>query len=382
MITSIRDGHDLAPAFEAAIESFDIPAELHALAVARYDELTTHVSRYWNNGPAAGTLYVQGSFRLGTVVQPVSTGGSYDIDLVALRDLAKEEISQAALKQDAELALRSYLEIGASGAPRLGEGKRCWTLDYPAEPFHMDILPAIPDPGISLDAVLITDTEVREWQHSNPIGFANWFYTRMAIEREELRKFIAVANSIEVEAVPDWSVKTTLQRTVQGLKRHRDRYFVDEPDRTPASIIITTLAAHAYEGKAPLSDVLASVADRMGSMIGKREGRWWIPNPVEPHENFADRWNDHPQRATDFFDWLSAAAADFKKLQEPVGLDRFLCGMEQMWGRSSLEAAEEAIGGGLTASNRVAQLGAASVSGILSRDVRPSRPQTFYGDYD
>ena len=33
---------------------------------------------------------------------------------------------------------------------------------------------------------------------------------------------------------------------MQILKRHRDGAFADRPDVKPASIILTTLAAHAY----------------------------------------------------------------------------------------------------------------------------------------
>jgi hypothetical protein len=68
------------------------------------------------------------------------------------------------------------------------------------------------------------------------------------MEREFAETRSVLAKQMDVEEVPDWYVKTTLQRTVQALKRHRNIYFVDGPENRPASIIITTLAARAYCG--------------------------------------------------------------------------------------------------------------------------------------
>ncbi len=67
-------------------------------------------------------------------------------------------------------------------------------------------------------------------------------------------------------------MKTTLQRTVQALKRHRDLHFADAPKDKPASIVITTLAARAYRGQGSLFEVLVDVVERMPAFIEDREG--------------------------------------------------------------------------------------------------------------
>ena len=34
-----------------------------------------------------------------------------------------------------------------------------------------------------------------------------------------------------------------------------------------------------------------------------REGKFFIENPSYNGENFADKWNDYPERARAFFEW-------------------------------------------------------------------------------
>ena len=181
-----------------------------------------------------------------------------------------------------------------SRAPALDEGKRCWTLHYSG--FHLDVLPALPNPDAALgSAIIITDTEVVRWQFSNPIAYADWFHKVMAKEIED--KLKVVAKRMDIAQVPDWQVKTTLQQTVQALKRHRDIYFTDALDLRPASIIITTLAAHAYRGSGgDLYEVLDDITDRMPGFVQHDGQRYVVANPVEPGENFADRWHGKPER--------------------------------------------------------------------------------------
>lgn len=100
----------------------------------------------------------------------------------------------------------------------------------------------------------------------------------MVAEFTMLREASAIAKRMDVEDIPDWQVKTTLQRTVQALTRHRDLYFADAPKDRPASIINTTLAAMAYHGGGSLFAVLLDVVEGMPSFIEERAGILWIPN--------------------------------------------------------------------------------------------------------
>src|SRR4051812_12887277 len=148
-----------------SLAAIDIPAAIRARAVARYQEVASWLSGYWSYG-SGGEVYPQGSFRLGTVVAPIHFACEYDIDLVCRVDLASTSITQTELKRRVGVALRAYVATSPVGDPRLKEGARCWTLEYPSEPFHMDVLPAVPDPTGAPNAIKLTDRDLVRWQPS------------------------------------------------------------------------------------------------------------------------------------------------------------------------------------------------------------------------
>ena len=160
----------------------------------------------------------------------------------------------------------------------------------------MDVLPAIPDPDDWGEGILLTDKNLKYWQRSNPVDYSEWFKSRMIDEFVRLREATMVLmDAVEVEDVPEWKVKTTLQRTIQALKRHRDIYFQRREKDKPASIIITTLAAKSYVGGGTLHDVATTVVRRMPEFVEQRADGFWVPNPVQQSENFADRWREYPE---------------------------------------------------------------------------------------
>jgi hypothetical protein len=127
----------------------------------------------------------------------------------------------------------------------------------------------------------------------------------------QFRDSLAKSLSMNVEDVPDWQVKTPLQRAIQILKRHRDVRFRDDQENRPVSIILTTLAARAYRGEGTVYDSLLRIVSDMPLFIENRNGRYWVQNPVEPGENFADKWNEKPERRDAFLKWLVDVKRDF-----------------------------------------------------------------------
>lgn len=364
-----------------AIASLDIPDNVFERAVARYEAAAAWLEQRWQRSGVSGLIYPQGSFRLGTVVRPIHADGEYDMDLVCRRDLQKESITQALLKGEVGRDLGLYVGSGPEGSPTLDEGKRCWTLDYPGVPFHMDVLPAVPDLEAQPNGILLTDRELVHWQVSNPVDFAEWFYARLAREARELREVFA--KQMDVEDVPAWYVKTTLQRTVQALKRHRDIYFVDAPEHRPASIIITTLAARAYTGSGSLYEVLVDVTKKMPTLIEHENGVWVVRNPVQPKENFADRWRSKPGSDERFFRWLHQAGVDFAAIGEERGLDTKLTKIAKSFGEAPKRAAAAKLGIGMREAREAGKLGAAAATGTLgavATKSRPVRPHVFHGD--
>jgi hypothetical protein len=259
-------------------------------------------------------LYSQGSFRLGTVVKPISNAVEFDIDLVCeFKALEPQSIGQQALKSLVGDRLRENTQY----RKMLDEGNRCWTLEYSeSEKFHMDILPSVPDADAlvspySQSAIAVPDRDLRQWQPSNPNGYANWFKNRMAVELQRRRLRLAEAIRADVQDIPEFRVKTPLQRAIQLLKRHRDQVFSRNTEDKPISIIITTLAAHAYENQADLVDALQGILEQMDTFVESRNAVPWVPNPTNSEENFAEKWRNHPIRARKFHAWLEQARHDF-----------------------------------------------------------------------
>lgn len=299
------------------------------------------------------------------------------------RNLAKESITQADLKEDVGAGLADYEQAtaGRASAPTLREGDRCWTLVYPSDRFHMDVLPAIPDAQGVPNSILLTDRSLRHWQHSNPINYAGWFHRRMQQEFLERREALAKARHRDVAEVPEWQVKTTLQRAVQTLKRHRDIHFQGNPKERPASIIITTLAARAYRGGGNLYEVVADIASRMATLVERRNGVYWVPNPVHAKENFADRWRTHPERAESFFAWMKQVNTDLANLTTGGGFDRVIEQLAASLGESPVREAAERIGSAMVKDRAAGRLGMASGTGMLGVDgASRVREHTFHGD--
>lgn len=379
MLTTDRDTQ-LDELLGTSIAGFEVPEDVYLRAVARYQDVGAWLANYWVESPVDGLVYPQGSFSLGTVVQPIDPRGEYDVDLVCRRDIAKEATTQAGLKLDVGTGLRLYVGSGPDGSSTRSEGKRCWTLDYPREPFHMDILPAIPNAEGVPNAILLTDKDLGAWQHSNPIDYAAWFRGRMRQEFIRLSEARAIAKRMDVADVPAWTVKTTLQRTVQALKRHRDLSFAERPEDRPASIIITTLAGMAYGSGGSLYEVLTDVAAKMPGLVERRDGVYWVENPVHPEENFADRWRRHPGRDRRFFEWIEQAQADFAGYGEERGVDKVLEKVARTLGAGPARFAGRIAGSGV-ATARDAGLLSIGATGLFTPPVgRPTPQHRFHGD--
>lgn len=330
---------------ELVASEIDIPPGKYRDAVARY----VAVGHWLEDGDYPRCLvqpriYPQGSFRLGTVVRPIRNGieASYDIDLVSEMPLPKLLTSPQEVKQMVGNRLREHGTYRRLLEP---EGRRCWTLEYAEQDgvgFHLDVLPAVPDDhGPESTAVAITHRSDAgySWSASDPRGYGSWFdgknaaaFARVVAEQKrdiQRRESLLFAS---VDDVPDQLVRTPLQRSIQILKRNRDLHF-NRPEiiaYAPISIIITTLAAHLYGGETDTYSALLGIVGRLHGHAGLVENRaidaslaslglvrrlpdgtWYIGNPVNPEENFADRWHeDEHARARAFFSWLDTAQRD------------------------------------------------------------------------
>lgn len=363
------------------LEDLEIPASAYERAHRRYRSLGEFFSS--EHAKSAGFsphIYAQGSFRLGTVVRPLG-GGEYDIDIgCRLRSgITKDNITQRQLKDLVGSDIETYRRREGISQHR-EEKRRCWRLAYQDDlAFHMDVVPSIPeDVGrrrilqesiqrfgvdaevaarVALHAGAITDNETanydridRDWKISNSEGFALWFESRMRLASELLETFAARASTtVDRLPHPDW--QSPLQDAVRVLKRHRDAMFRDQPDSQPISVIITTLSAQAYRGESDLESALAGILSRMGSFVRDVAPR--VPNPVNPEEDFADKWGE-AQYANlhleyNFQYWLGHARADFANLLRAGSQGELKMVLERFGSSPSEDRLARALGGSVVA---------------------------------
>lgn len=288
----------------------------------------------------------QGSFLLGTTVKPINENDQLDVDLVCRLDSKNPNWAQVHLKN---LVGDRLKENGTYAKMLETEGRRCWTLIYAeGSKYHMDILPSIVSQGHReilekafstidfkdfgqtairitdrLKANYLTERNPEYWNKSNPFGYAVWFQQRCNIS---ISKSVLLSESIN--PVPKYqSEKLPLQRVVQLLKRHRDMMFNSDDDK-PISIIITTLAAKAYQKEVDVVSALNNVVENMESFIetrySPRYNRYikWIANPINDEENFADKWPESPNKEHNFYTWIKKVKSDLTSSYELKGIQR------------------------------------------------------------
>lgn len=335
----------------------------------------------------------QGSFMLGTMIKPACEDDDLDIDLVCELTGKNPQWTQYHLKH----VVGNRLKANGTYKDMLDEeGRRCWTLVYAdSSKYHMDILPslvchdykiilekafsttAIADSKYESLAIRITDkkhdgymtdTVAENWMKSNPFGYGRWFFN--AANVATLRKSMVLSEA--VSPVPKYhKEKLPLQRVVQILKRHRDMMFNGDDDK-PISIIITTLASMAYKKETSIIDALMNVATNMRDYIENRYdltlGRYvkWVPNPVNPEENFADKWVEHPQREKNFYRWLDQVEHDIQSIIQQRGLHNIGDAMKKPFGSAAITKTFSTLSERTLATRQSANLKMNTGTGILS----------------
>ncbi len=325
---------------EFLVELLDIPLSHYEMAADRYRSLANWLHRKESKvAHLSPDVFLQGSFRYGTVIRPLLATEEYDLDLVCQILLPKAEVTQRYVKQLVGHEIRAYAEAYSFNEPAT-EKPRCWRLDYADHVnFHMDILPCIPEdlafilqlerlgvpPEWAASAVAITDNRHRNyealsisWPGSNPRGFAEWFESKLRpYARPRMLNLVAKRAYASIDQVPPYEWQSVLQRCIQILKRHRDVMFKDSPDWKPLSMNITTLATHSYNGEDELYQALTNIVEGMPQHVRPTPPR--IPNPLNPSEDFADRWARDARYEQNFWAWHRQVKADLAHLPRLCG---------------------------------------------------------------
>jgi hypothetical protein len=259
--------------------------------------------------------------------------------------VTKETHSQKEIKELLGVDLEGY-RLESHIEEKLERKHRCWRLNYKDQlKFHIDTIPCIPAREdtrqilcermiktgateflavqVAKFVVYITDDRKEsypiispDWNVSNPEGYAKWFENQMKQAGRLLESIVLAEKAAKIEDLPTYKWRTPLQRCVQILKRHRDIKFERNRDSKPISIIITTLAAKAYTGEDNVADAMKGILSRMGGLVNPQKPR--VPNPVNPAEDFADKWQTEEGRRLkleeNFWTWLKCANEDFGAL--------------------------------------------------------------------
>ena len=119
-----------------------------------------------------------------------------------------------------------------------------------------------------------------------------------------------------IEPLPDYDgmMQEPLRRFVQILKAARNHFYQGRTVQIPSSIVITTLAAHAYKravASGPYESMLQvfrTVVADLHNHIGvtrNLEGRVQLDlrNPKDARENFLDGWKHDEKSFQTFFEW-------------------------------------------------------------------------------
>lgn len=315
-------------------------------------------------------MYPQGSFRIGTTVPPVGRA-EYDLDFVCELAADYRLITPVGLLDLVESRLRQH----GTYRTMIERLKRCIRLTY-AGKFHMDILPACPEIARVATAVRIPDRKLLAWLPSDPKGFAAWFESRS--------RLVLITLSRKAEPIPDQETaaeKTPLQRSVQLLKRWRDLCYQRDPDRAPRSIVVTTLAGHAYQGESSTSGALTAVIDGILRVVDGRVDPPEVRNPANQGELLSEQWLQDPTSFRLFVGNLRRLKQRWEQAQLASGPAHAAI-LEELFGeqtkhafRRQTERVNEARASGL--------LRTVTGTGILSTATHRSVPvkrNTFYGD--
>jgi hypothetical protein len=322
--------------------NLDITPRMIKNATEKY----TNLGKYLDSRGFGCEIFPIGSFATGTVIRPYynDKDQDYDLDFICLTDKHVEETTAKETKRSVYEELSKNETYNSLFNDR--EWEKCWTLEY-AEVngvgFSMDIVPAAHIRNEN-NPVVITNKngEIYEWKESQPKALVNWFnninepYLQASRNEERamlLKRYSDVYTSIE--EIPETLERSSLQRVIQLLKRHRDIYFskVGKKYSVP-SIIITTLVgeiAARFNPVIDFYDLLSNVIDELAdyskytsmsescflnehtdkSLIKRVNGEWIIENPIDSYENLAESWRNDEKMVSLFFDWIEQVKKDF-----------------------------------------------------------------------
>lgn len=349
---------------EAIVKKLDITETMRLNAIEKYEA----IARDLNELGIEVEIYPQGSFAIGTVTRPYKNGRDqeYDLDFICQEIGKRKNMNPKEVKKIIEETLKKH-------GRTVIEDNTCWKVEYAEVTeklgFKIDVVPAVDEdedkkamlvfknvnPEYAKDAIAITctsDFESYNWGAGNAKGYTAWFndINKPFLDKAVNKKSIEIRCSIE--EIPEIDKKSSLQRVIQILKRHRDIHFDRTNSKKTDSSVITTLVAEIAKGfnsDTSIMELLEFVilnlersseylkndyAQIEGVALIKKDRKWYLSNPVNPDNNLVSAWTNEDAKA--FFDWIRILRQDLLETKVE-DIDGYYAAMKNAFGNEFID---------------------------------------------
>lgn len=320
-------------------------------------------------------IYPQGSLKLGTTVRPRAQD-EFDLDIVCELSLDPRHLPNPPILID---AVYEFLRQQGDYRGKVTRKNRCIRVKHAGQ-FHLDILPACPDPKNGGSCLLIPDRNARDWRPSNPRGYAAWFESRCEVA---LVRLAEKAEPIPPAEAPDY--KAVLKLATQLLKRWRDIEYDRRREVAPISIVLTTLAGLNYSGERSLSEALVTVVKGI-NMSASSTARLRVFNPANLDEELTEKWNSDRTAYEAFVAGMNKLQLGMHAILNAAPYAELEKALTNMFGENVTTQALREHAESIERAREAGSLSAARHTGILATSVAvgtvPVARHTFYGDVE
>lgn len=321
-------------------------------------------------------FYPQGSVRIGTTVKPIGKN-EFDLDIV-LHLRGKSYQGNNPLKIYNELKRR--LNESDKYNQMIELKNRCIRLNYSGD-FHMDILPGCQHSQANDDLIMIPDRELKDWLTSNPRGYSEWFIQKSNVVTETLLEKAYAAENLPSD---EYAAKKPLQRAVQIIKRFRDLHFEKSNEYATPSIVLTTLAGEYYSSEDSIFFTIDNIVSQLQQKIELSPiKRLKVNNPVNPAEDFTDKWDNEPEYYSAFSNFIKTLNKQWQTLKKEPGIIEESNILKSIVGENLYNESLREQSVLVDQYRQKGKLFTTTSSGILTSDKKSSKPlkkNTFFGE--
>lgn len=318
-------------------------------------------------------VYPHGSVRIRTTVRPYSQE-EFDLDIAVHLKSGLAAHTPFRIYQE----LKRRLAEHEAYKKMLELKNRCLRLNYAGD-FHMDILPGIQESPTDENKLLVPDRELGSWVSSNPRGYADWFLAQANRVQESLLEKALRAEKLPTDNYRD---KKPLQRAVQLIKRYRDMHFSEDDRFKTSSVILTTIAGRLYGGQESIFDTVDGIIGQLVHNINTTPGRIRIVNPVNPAEDFTDKWEGVYGYYTAFGNFARKLYQQWQELKKEQGVIQESQIMKELFGNEVFTKAQTQSTVLLENMRKKSILGIDRKTGVLTSAASAGniiKPNTFFG---